>query len=280
MTDARTLSIADLPGCLALSAEAGWNQTEADWRTILSIGEGRGLFHKSRQIASAAIIPYGGRFGWICMVLVTRSEQRKGHATRLLHWAMERLGEMRLVPGLDATPAGREVYRQLGFADIYGVTRLNAPHGGVTGGEATHGIAPLSVADMAAVAAYDAPIFGADRSALLDSLRRRMPHLAFAAGERGACRGYVLAREGRNATQIGPLVAEDMQLARALLGAALSKIDGPVFIDLADRHGELRDWLEQIGFTVQRPFTRMLASRTDPLDDPSRIVALTGPEFA
>jgi GNAT superfamily N-acetyltransferase len=280
MIDARTLNIADLPGCLALSAEAGWNQTEADWRTILSIGEGRGLFVADRQIASAAIIPYGGRFGWICMVLVTKPEQRKGHATRLLRWAMERLGEMQLVPGLDATPAGREVYRQLGFNDIYGVTRLNAQSGGLAGGGAVNGVSPLAAADMATVADYDAPIFGADRSLLLDSLRRRMPHLAFTSMENGVCRGYVLAREGRNATQIGPLVADDMQVARSLLSEALSRIDGPVFIDLADRHGEIRDWLEQIGFTVQRPFTRMLATRSEPLDDPSRIVALTGPEFA
>ncbi|HSP24569.1 MAG TPA: GNAT family N-acetyltransferase [Saliniramus sp.] len=280
MIDARSLTIADLPGCLALSAEAGWNQTEADWRTILAIGEARGLFVGDQQIASAAVIPYGGRFGWICMVLVTKPEQRKGHATRLLRWAMERLGEMQLVPGLDATPAGREVYRQLGFADIYGVTRLNAPKGGVIDGEAVKGVSLLSAADMAAVTAYDAPIFGADRSLLLGSLRERMPHLAFAVLKDGVCRGYVLAREGRNATQVGPLVADDMQVARTLLSAALSKIDGPVFIDLADRHAEIRDRLEQIGFTVQRPFTRMLAGRSEPLDDPPRIVALTGPEFA
>jgi len=34
------LDASHLPGCLALAAEAGWNQIEADWRLMLGLGRG------------------------------------------------------------------------------------------------------------------------------------------------------------------------------------------------------------------------------------------------
>lgn len=282
MIHARALTVQDIKNCMVLTAEAGWNQNELDWHTILTLGEGSGLFIAERLVASAAIMPYGNRIGWICMVLVTSSEQRKGHATRLLKWAISRLKESQLIPGLDATPAGREVYRKLGFEDIYGITRLQAKvmHLPSELPTTTVAVQPLLESHMEMIAQYDRPIFGADRDALLRSLRERRPHLAFIASDQNDCHGFVLAREGQNATQIGPLVAQDASTARALLSAVAARVEGSVFIDLVDGHTEIRTWLEGLGFTAQRSFTRMLATHPQPIDDAARIVALTGPEFA
>jgi len=280
MIRARPLTFSDIPGCMVLTAEAGWNQIEPDWRTILTLGEGRGLFNAERLIASAAIVPYGGRVGWICMVLVTPSEQRKGLATQLLEWATTRLKELQLIAGLDATPAGREVYRKLGFDDIYGITRLQTETMRVPAEPTAVAVQPLSESHLSMIAAYDRPIFGADRGALLQSLRERQPALAFIATDQNQCSGFLLAREGGNATQIGPLVAQDTATARALLSAAASRVEGPVFIDLVDVHVELRTWLEHHGFAAQRAFTRMLESHPRPIDNATHVFALTGPEFA
>src|SRR5687768_17683295 len=119
MVEPRPLAVADLAGCLALSTEAGWNQTEADWRLILRLGNGQGLFEGQRLIATASAIPYGDRFGWVCMVLVAVDRRRKGHATSLVRWVLRSLDEGGLVPGLDATQAGRDRKS----------TRLNSSHG-------------------------------------------------------------------------------------------------------------------------------------------------------
>lgn len=111
-------------------------------------------------------------------------------------------------------------------------------------------------------------------------LRERRPHLAFIAADQNICHGLVLAREGQNATQIGPLVAQNAETARTLLSAVAARVEGPVFIDLVDDHAEIRIWLEGFGFTAQRSFIRMLAGHPQPIDDAARIVVLTGPEFA
>ena len=65
----------------------------------------------------------------------------------------------------------------------------------------------------------------------------------------------------------------------SLLAAALRRIDGPVYIDLADVKSQLRGFLEASGFAVQRPFIRMLLGRRESFDDGSRTYAVIGPEF-
>lgn len=79
------LSPAHLSAALALSAEAGWNQTGDDWRLMIRHGRAIGLEAPGgRLVASALALPYGGRFAWISMVLVTADWRRKGLASRLM----------------------------------------------------------------------------------------------------------------------------------------------------------------------------------------------------
>lgn len=276
----RPLAIADLDACLRLVAEAGWNQTANDWQTIFEIGETRGLFEDGTLIASAAIVLHGP-VGWVCMVLVTPGAQRRGHATHLLNWAGDRLDELGLTPGLDATPAGRHVYLNLGYVDIYPITRMQcdlpASHQGSASGPA---IRALTQDDLPALLALDQTAFGLDRGVLLASLIRRRPDLAAGIFDGDICLGFALAREGRRATQIGPVVARDEARAVALLHHVLDQCAGAVFIDVPDLHETMRAALEGRGFTVQRPFTRMLRGKAQAFDDPTRVFALTGPEFA
>jgi GNAT superfamily N-acetyltransferase len=106
----KRLGADDIADALALSVEAGWNQVAADWRIFLELGEAYGLTAAGadrRLVASAAILPHGDYFGWISMVLVTAAQQRRGLARWLLRHSMAALGARRLVPLLDATPAGR-----------------------------------------------------------------------------------------------------------------------------------------------------------------------------
>ncbi len=274
------LTDADIAACMALSTEAGWNQNEADWRRIMGSGEAHGLRDGDPLIASSAILPYGTAFGWICMILVTASAQRRGHAMRLMKDCIDRLEQRGSVAGLDATPAGRSVYVQLGFNDIFPITRFYAgrpsaddrPCAGLT-------ITPLSAADWPDVLALDATSFGSDRVALLKALQADRPNLAFVARRGGAFAGFSLGRSGRFTTHIGPVVADKQNAACALINAALRTITGPVSIDVPDHQPELVAWLERNGCSKQRGFTRMLRGRKIAFGNPQLTMAITGPEF-
>lgn len=267
-----------------LVREAGWNQLAADWRIFLELGTVYAVRNSAhRVVATAATLPHGGNFAWISMVLATSDYRRQGLATRLLRRCVYDLTGRGLVPVLDATPAGRMVYSRLGFADSWGFQRYyaSAPNRGESAAHAPPGIAirPISGADWPTLSRYDAQAFGADRRALLSRLRGRAPGAELAAWRGDRIVGFALGRDGRSATQLGPLAAEDEVTAQALLGRALTGTRGPIYIDLADSKSALRRWLQGLGFAPQRPFTRMVYGRATRFDDPARTMAVAGPEL-
>jgi GNAT superfamily N-acetyltransferase len=272
----------ELGDAQALVAEVGWNQTDRDWRMFLELGRVHAVRTETGHVvATAATLPYAG-FGWISMVLVTAAWRRRGLASQLLRGAIDDLRGDGLVPVLDATPAGREVYRGLGFADTWGFARYarsasSAARDVVPGRDVD--VRPITDAVWPEICAYDATAFGSERSGLLASLRGRMPAADLVALRDDRLAGFLLGREGRIATQLGPLIAEDAAAAHALLTRAIAAITGPIFIDLVDNKTAIRAFLEAQGFGFTRPLTRMVHGKASAFDDGVRTFAVVGPEF-
>jgi GNAT superfamily N-acetyltransferase len=275
------LAVSELPDAGALVAEAGWNQVAADWRIFLEFGTVYAVRAGERVIATAATLPYGDTCAWISMVLVAGDHRRRGLATRLLRRCIDDVLAAGLVPVLDATPAGRTVYRPLGFEDAWGFQRLAAQEPRRDDLDDVTNIVVKSVDDSiwSQLRAYDTAASGVDRSAILGQMRGRLRGVDLIAIRDGRLAGFLLGRDGRVASHFGPLVADDDETARALLTHALRTASGPVFIDLADQKAAVREWLETRGFAPQRPFTRMLHGRSVGFDDGRRTYAVIGPEF-
>ena len=274
------LSEQDLENAQGLVAEAGWNQNANDWRIFLELGRAFAVKDASgRLAATAATLPYPSGFGWISMVLVSGAFRRQGIATRLLQRCIAALREAGMVPVLDATPAGREVYRPLGFRDGWAITRWRAAN--TKAEEKINGVRPqlLEKRHWPALLALDAQAFGCDRAPLLGRLRERCSHFSCVSESNGRLRGFLLGREGRVATQLGPIVAEDEGTAAELAGFARARISGPVLLDALERHAALARWLEAQGFAKERPYTRMALGRDELFGDPRRLAAIAGPEL-
>src|SRR5262245_66670878 len=95
---------------------------------MLAIGRGWGItLGDGTLAASTVVLPYGGKFAWVSMVLVLPEQRRKGYATQLLQRALRENAAARLVSILDATPAGHAVYIQEGFQDRWGFKRFSLP---------------------------------------------------------------------------------------------------------------------------------------------------------
>jgi GNAT superfamily N-acetyltransferase len=269
------VTVDDISDCLALSAEADWNQTSADWALFLRYGSVFGLAaDRAGIVATGAVLPYSDSFAWISMVLVARSRRRERIGTSILEACCAEVARRGLVSMLDATPAGERIYRSLGFEGMFSLSRWQGIAEPRT--RRASGIRTMTAADIAAVTTFDAAAFGADRGFLLQSLFDRLPQVAFVIDDNS---GFVLARPGRIATQIGPVVAADEDVAADLLDAALGRINGPIFLDLIDGRELLARRLRQSGFTVQRPFLRMGLKRRVPFGDAARLFVVAGPEF-
>jgi GNAT superfamily N-acetyltransferase len=313
----RPLHSADLAAAQRLSESAHWNQNQRDWAMLLQRGQGWGIdatdaLGRPQLAASVVVLPYGEAFAWTSMVLVLPQFRRRGFAQRLLRQALAHLSAQGRSAVLDATPAGHAVYVQEGFVDTWGFARyrrealaVSALENAATAAPASEKDAagaapavpdsaarparvapdgtimtrPLQSADWPALGALDAPAFGASRLALLQFLARRLPQCAWVAERDGVPCGYVLGRDGREAHQLGPLLAAEDRMAIALLQRALAPLRGPVYIDLLDRCRSWLPWLQQQGFALQRPFTRMVHGAAAAPGDPTAIVLAAGPEL-
>ena len=271
-----------LSACLALSQAARWNQNAADWALMLSSGRGYGLTLADGTLAASTLtLPYEAAFAWVSMVLVDPGQRRRGFATRLLRRALDDLAAEGRLPVLDATPAGREVYRQEGFRDTWGFRRLalsGAWRGSAAALSGVH-VRAMRATDWPQVMALDSIAFGASRERLLRALASRLPEVALVAEREGELTAFLLGRDGREARQLGPLVARDAGSAQALLAGALAQTEPPIYLDLVDREAQLRSWLAHGGFAFQRPFTRMVHGAAGAPGEASLVVCPAGPEL-
>ena len=277
------LSPGDTDAGLALSDAAGWNQTGDDWALFIRHGHAIGFREvgANRLVATAAALPYGASAGWISMVLVTDAWRHRGLASTLMDACIAHLRGANIVPVLDATPAGAAVYRRIGFAAGFEIDRweCKAPSPGSSTNEAP-ALRSAGMADLDAIAALDRASTGLDRRFLLESLLSRPGTRAWLGADGG---GFVIARAGRRATQLGPLVARDdgaaIVLLAAAVGAARASSERSVFLDLPRGRVAIAAWLEAQGFVRQRPFVRMsLGAAQRPVLGAGSVL-LAGPEF-
>jgi ribosomal protein S18 acetylase RimI-like enzyme len=267
-----------IPSALQLSAEPGWNQVAADWRWMIEHGTSFGYSAPDGALVASGLTVIYDRapFAWISMILVTAAFRRRGLATRLMQSCIEALEARGLVPALDASPEGRQVYLPLGFRDGYRTSRFLVQRAPTAGSKA---IRPLRAEDMPAVIAYDSERAGGERGSLLRHLHGRLPLAAWIAELGGRVAGYVLGRDGRLCPQLGPLIADDEATALALLEAAGASLQGPFCIDAGDHHKALARWLERHDAQFITPFVRMLKGREGPYDNPAKVFAIAGPEL-
>ena len=276
----RVLGPTDLGAAAALALEAGWNQVAADWRIFLELGHVMGVDVPGQGVvATAATLPLGPDLGWIGMMLVGTPYRRQGLGRQLLGQCILDLAAQGLTPGLDATAAGRELYQRYDFQDTWSITRWRRERAAAAPPEPAVEVRGATVADLELITALDRRAFGYERRSVLARLLERAPRLAALALRRGEPCGFLLARDGREALQLGPLVATDPAAPAALIAHVATRMSDAAYLDLLDRHQDLRGWLAAHGFAPQRRFTRMLYRRDEPPGDARLAFAIAGPEL-
>lgn len=277
----RPLIKADLPRAHELRRLASWNQSQQDWAGYLEF-EPQGCFAAEIDglvVGTATTITYGRSFGWIGMVLVDPEYRRGGVGTALLLRAIEYL-KSRGVEGikLDATPMGRPVYLPLGFRDEYPLARYEGIAASLPVTDAT-GISHLTEGNLEEVSGFDAGIFGANRAAVLGSLARRNPELCFVSRGPEGINGYLIARQGSNAMQIGPWLAREPAVAERLLDPVFALMAGRrTFIDVPEPNQAGRELMARLQFKVQRGYMRMYLGSNQHPGNPAQIFSTSGAE--
>ncbi len=184
---------------------------------------------------------------------------------------LEQADRVGLRTWLDATPAGAEVYRQLGFAPAGELMRLRRPASSVgSGGREGRGGAADATAHLLA---FDRDALGLDRSGPLAELAGRVGGAAM--GDVEAC---CLVREGDRARHIGPVYGRSPRVVAGLFARVAATEPGELVIDAYAHQMQAMAELARLGFAGERPFIRMTRGGDAPLPSPLAF-ASAGPEY-
>lgn len=277
----RVMTEADIAVGMRLKEQAGWNQTEEDWRTFLALGPS-GCF-----VAERDGVPVGtvtsclfDRVAWIGMMLVDTALRRQGVGTRLLQHAVqhvERLGAASV--RLDATEFGEPLYVQNGFVEQFRLTR----YGGVPNKPAVDA-AMLKDTELNVtvlddeIEALDREVSNAQRGEYLRRLVK-MDGAQCLVHRTGAVHGFVLTRPRARVRFVGPCIASDGDLGRALLTSAIARSPiERVVIDVPVDHNQANKVVAELGLERERDLIRMCRG-DDRREDLSAYWASSGPEL-
>jgi len=243
----RLLKDEDIAAAAELSAEAGWNQTADDWRTLLRLApEGCfGMDADGRLVSTATLLCFGRELAWIGMVLTTAAYRRRGFARALLLHTVERADEIGIESlKLDATDQGQPLYESLGFRVEQPVERWWRPSRRPANSVSAGSLAPGSLA-------MDREATGADRRRLLEALEGH-------GGVSSEPDGFCLSRPGRRANYVGPCVSRDGKLARRLLETCANEDS---YWDLLPQNRAALEMAAELGFARARRLVRMVRGR-------------------
>ena len=238
----------DVAAIVALRDEVGWRGHEWALRAVVDAPAGRLVVVVDREGAIAGVgsgIAYG-QIGIVGNMIVTEPHRRRGVGSAILETVMDYLRDERDCRRLElyATSDGRPLYARHGFEPIEPGARAHLPRVEVSGDGAT--VDKGAPADVGAIAAYDAPRFGGDRSSLLAMMTADPDRPLYVARRESEIAGYAWLRpeEGR----IGPFVADDPDVAAELVAAAWDHAAAePLSVNVPTSNRTATAWLESLG---------------------------------
>lgn len=247
----RRLTPRDLTACADLSEDRGWPREEHKWGLLLSAGTGYGIDDPEGGLITACVVTeYGpaGRpaLGAIGMVLVAERHSRQGIGRRLMRHVLAEMGTTPLT--LHATPNGRPLYEELGFK-VTGRAEMVRGHFTAGGPDPAVSTRPATAGDLTTILRLDEEVFGTDRTHILTRLPAFSDQLRVAE-ENGKIIGYAAAWPNLDNQVVGPLIARDTEVAKALITSLAAHTDLQLRTDIDVRHEELLTWVQDRGLAV------------------------------
>jgi predicted N-acetyltransferase YhbS len=241
----RRMNEGDIPAAHALSQAVRWPHRSEDWQFVLRLGAGFVAEEDGAVIGSGLCWKQGEHHASLGMIIVSPAHQGKGIGRELMQRILDELGQRRTL--LNATPAGQPLYERLGFV----ATGTLCQHQGamavipsvpLAGGVQVRLAEPE---ELPAIIALANRATGMERDTIVRALAA-VAEVSVLERE-GALLGFSIMRRFGRGHVIGPLVAPDVEGAKALIAHWSGPYAGSfVRIDINGASG-LGAWLEQAG---------------------------------
>ena len=252
-----------------------WNPGLDDAQRFAAADPGAFLTARDSEIVGTiSCALYGDAYAFLGFYIVRPDLRGRGIGSALFERALAR-AEGRVV-GLDGVLAQQAYYERRGFELAHRNVRWRT----VGGGQRPGGLADLASIPFEQLLAFDAAVFGAERARFLRVWVDRPAGHALAYTIDGELAGYGVLRRCHIGAKVGPLMADDEQVAetilRGLLAAAGARTE--VFVDMPAANPCARFLRDGREMTASFETVRMYLNGRPP-EDVSRVYGITSFEF-
>lgn len=273
----RPLRTDDLQAAQALTSAFQWPHRLEDWALMAELGHGLVAERDAKLVGTVLYWIFGPDRAALGLVGVVPELQGQGIGRRLMQAALRELGNRAVI--IYATEAGAPLYERLGFAPLSRVRQHQgaAFQAGLASLRPGERLRPVGRSDPAELAQLDRAACGMDRQELLVALLNAGTGVVLDC--EGEARGFAVLRRFGIGQVIGPVVAPDVDSARALIGHFLASCPGQfIRVDVPEDSG-LCAWLQDLGLADVGAAIRML--RGDMPRSDGRVIsfALAGQAF-
>ncbi|MFM0345579.1 GNAT family N-acetyltransferase [Paraburkholderia sp. RL17-347-BIC-D] len=244
----RTMSAEDVALAVEWAAQEGWNPGLHD-AACFRVADPDGFFigeWRGEPVACLSAVAYGEDFGFIGLYIVKQAFRGRGFGMRVWQHGMDYLRNRNI--GLDGVVAQQANYKKSGFQLAYRNIRFQGVAQETTQGEHYADMLNASALPFESLSDYDRQCFPAARERFLAAWLAQPGAMARVAVRDGRVAGYGVLRRCLTGYKIGPLFADNDEIAGRLFSALTSSIAGEVFffdvpeinvdaVALAERHG-------------------------------------------
>lgn len=242
------------------AAKEGWNPGLHDGDSFYATDPNGFLlgFLEGEPIASISSVAYDGTFGFLGFYIVKPEYRDKGYGIQIWNEAIKHLPTQNI--SLDGVLAQQENYKKSGFKLAY----RNIRYEGVGTNDKVDdpNILPISQVPFEQLLEYDKLVFPTERAVFLKEWVKQPESLAIAYMEDKKLLGYGMVRKCRTGFKVGPLFADNENIADILFQRMRSFIGAgaQIFLDTPEVNKQAVALAEKYGmkpmFETARMYTK------------------------
>ncbi|OLP63673.1 hypothetical protein BACPU_28940 [Bacillus pumilus] len=279
----RILTLDDIPDLIALSKEVDWPDYDAEELTsLLTNGSFTGFTTNDGHVISCAGLFQYDHFASIGAVIVSETQRGLGLARKMIDTLL-RQSDQNVPVVLTATVQGQPVYEKLGFHTA-GYIHTYKAQKTIPSALRLHQKVQLSPADeshLPSIEALDEKATGTNRPTFLKSRMERATYRLIAKNESDEPIGFAFGVETPANLMIGPLVANEEQVALTMIQSMILSYSGAIRLDMQEETAErLHVSLLEAGFHKSNQSHFMMIRGKDKLNDPALLYFLASQAFS